>query len=637
MKTRFLILVSFLIASLSKAQIYESLPVSGEVLVTLHPGKSVNAGDTKLVAFGVPFPRSLVSDVSQISITNASNQEQASEITELLRWHSLSDNPNVGGVRSALVHVNVTFSTVVPITIKIKYGQSRTLELGPQGDVKSNWLIINDPDDEYDNSIEIKEPAVYATFSPEWMNRCVIRTKFIPFDQASSAYQWHSEGSVNFGESSFTTVPSVYTNEPWLFDRAGSFWNLYFRTGELKWLKASHRASQFYASNMNANGSFNYKPGDFKYSYGSSMLIDIMFTGDISLRDKITAVAKFQDEQNLLLQDGSRFWTERHYAYWLLGALSAFEATGDSRYRDKVNERAAHTFFRAKNPIRSYQSEGGLLHTMGSHELGGYLPGPIEDRFSQPIISPWMSALLADAIWRYYLHSEDNAALEFLIGLGENVARHCMYTVENVHTNINGKTFPYYMWSGQANPDFLHGAFFNPWEDDQHGIDVGGLLARAFWAQKKLGRDSSEITPQIEHMINAAKFDIDKQVNFRVNPPRKYNWQYGTTSDLEWLMTNVPERVVLSLDNITKEVFKPDFFRVFPNPTEGPLNIVIFDIKSAIKSIELFTVNGKLLKSFPIERENSKAKIDISNYHEGMYFVRVTSESRNTTFRIIKL
>jgi len=661
----------FLFSLISYGQVYEDLPSEGEIEITLHPGISITPGNTQLIAFGVPFPRNLVNDISQIKLTDNEGNETASDIKELTRWHSLSNNPNVSGVRAALLYVNVEFNTLDPKIIKVKYGENRQLELGPQGNLKDTWDIVQDVNDEYIDDVnnpdyvEIKEPKIYATLPSDWMNKCVIRSKFIPNNQVSLDYQWYDESLLNFGRTAINDVAdtvddankiNILQRAPWLYDRAGSLWNVYFKTGDLKWLKAAHRASQFYASKIDERGIFELASwDDLKYSYGGSMLIDLMLSGDETLIDKIKNVAGFAERENFTLREGYNFWTERHFTYWFLGALSAYEATGEEQYKTQVNERAAHAFFRAENPIDGYTPEGGLIHPMGPHEgvndprpefLPNGNPNPYYDPndangYIQPIISPWLSALLADAIWRYYLHSEDDEALHFLIGLGENVARHCIYEVEGVHPNIDGNIQTYYLISGQTEDRYLNNQiYWKPWDDNEHALDVMGLLARTVWAQKKLGFNSDEIEPKFNQLLNTANYTIQKWIRndpsrpkYRLTPPRKFNWQYGTTNDMEWLMTNDPNG---TLGTASFDPMKSDTPSIYPNPSNNKTTIRFNNPSDSDGGkIELLDISGQAITSYHAEKFHNNT-LDVTKLNAGVYFIRLINKNINHSIKLIK-
>ena len=275
-----------------------------------------------------------------------------------------------------------------------------------------------------------------------------MRTKFTPMDEVVPEYQWHSDASLIMGNKFSTQVANPFDNgnyELWLFDRASSFWNLYMRTGALKWLRTAHKASQFYANGINEKGEFAFNPSYPKlmYCYGTPLMIDIMLTGDVALEDQILNIAEFGVERNFELTDSrTSLWTERGLAYWLLSALTAYEVTGEEVYKNRVIYRFESAYNR--------NSDGVMLHQMGLHEIGGLSN---DDRLSQPIISPWMSALLSEAIWRYYLQSEDTRALQFIAGMGEHVAEHCLYEVVpgfggiSSSSSIIGQTQPAYLWS----------------------------------------------------------------------------------------------------------------------------------------------------------------------------------------------
>jgi len=516
------ILICTFLCIQSNAQIFENFPGSGEVEVTLHPGSTVTIGSNQLVSFGVPFPRSTVNSVSEIIVTDLQGNELPSSITEITRWHSLTDDPDVFGVRAALVHVNQIFASLNPTNIKIVYGRNRTMELGSQGDVKNNWVSTElGVDDEYPQGEGLLEPPVYATLPASWLGKSVIRTRVIEQESVSPEFQWYEDAKINFGNTMIDEVrPSVNDRRinienfsEWLYDRAYALWNNYFSTGDIKWLRAAHKASQYYAKEIHPEGYFipkftNDGVKDLKYSYGGCLLADLMLTGDNSLALKIEQVAAFSGQ-----------FSNTMYAY---------EATGKTVYKTQTNERMNHIFFRAKNPINGWTPEGGVLHSYFIHEGGGP---------NTPIISPWMSALLSEAAWRYYMHSGSEEALEFLIGLADNVVNECMYQ------DTANTVAAYYLHSGQntSSPEIT--------ADEEHRIDVLGLIARGIWARKKMNQAipsaTTDIVPQLQTstiaMINNwIRPNQEFFPIYRLTPPRKYNWWFGTTSDLEWLLTNDP-------------------------------------------------------------------------------------------------
>ncbi len=531
-------------------EFFVNLPDKGKVQVTLHPGSTVRLGEVTKVAFGVPFPRSAVSNVNQVIIADSSGQEIASHIVELARWRSLSGNPSVNSLRSALIYIDVVFPSSSPMTVIVKYGQPRTLELGSQPDPKTTWVsIANGPfPDEYPAVEAIREPAVYATFPADWLSATLIRGRTFPANSFSK-YHWFDNAYQNFSLTAVNDVSDyVYDEnkvdyigeyEPWLFDRSMTLFGLYVRTGNVKWLRHAHRSTQYYANHISPTGYFDKKAGDdFKYSYGQSMFVDMMLTGDASLIQKIENVASAGADWNESYDITTRFWTERHQAYALLAALSAWEATGLTRHADRVNQVADASFNLALNPVNGWTPNGTMQHTKDAHEGWGG---------DNPVASPWMNALMADAVMRYYIHSEDQNALIFLSNLGDFVIEDTtIYESErNTDTGRQDLTMPYYL------VDLSSSTQRDQWHDTEHSCDVAGLAAKAAWARKKLGGNNAAIVSVAEKLLHTCQYNLDNKhregadINYGLTvwrlgngTARQYSWWFGSTHDMLWMLEN---------------------------------------------------------------------------------------------------
>ncbi|KRD07230.1 hypothetical protein ASE21_17165 [Flavobacterium sp. Root901] len=97
----------------------------------------------------------------------------------------------------------------------------------------------------------------------------------------------------------------------------------------------------------------------------------------------------------------------------------------------------------------------------------------------------------------------------------------------------------------------------------------------------------------------------------------------------EAIDTNTAETIFKSLGN--KDFEKDSTIRIYPNPTKGE---VFINCENAIKRIELFDVQGRILQSV-IENKNS-SKINLSDKSNGLYFIRITSEKGISVEKIIK-
>jgi hypothetical protein len=413
-------------------------------------------------------------------------------------------------------------------------GAAPTRRLDAPADPRADWVDVTDG--EYPAGT-VREPPVYAGFPADWLGECQLRTRTTPAG-SDPAWAWYDESFLGSARTAVNDVPSSVEElvpttsdfEPWLFDRASTLFSVYARTGEVEWMRHAHRAAQFYAAHLDEAGNFDLKgEPDLKYSYGRSLLIDYIFTGDPALLDAIERVAAAGAAWDPTYDVDTNFWTERHQSYALLAALAAWEATGAEEHAGRAADIAETSFAMASDPAGSWHADGCLLHGMTAHEGAG---GDV------PVCSPWMSALFADAIWQYYIQTADRAALDFLAGLGRFVADYGLYDGgEGIDL-----TLPWYLASSVKT--FSDDG---PWGDVEHTCDVAGLVARAAWAEKQRGGDPSELRATAASLIKGCRWDLDMwhrpdapavgKSEWRLSPPRKFNWWFGTTSDLTWLMS----------------------------------------------------------------------------------------------------
>jgi hypothetical protein len=529
--------------SVDSGNLFVTVASPGSVPVTLHPGSSAQSGQKVVVAFGVPFPKGLVKDVSSLRLTTTDGTELPSHVVELARWRVLGNDTAGQSVRAALFYTEATFTSASPRTIRVEFGRARTQELGVEPAPDSLWVGISrgiDPA-EYPSGADIREPAVYATLPADWLSATLLRSRSQPV-LLEDDLRWFDAAVTNFAHTAVNDVAAsvlpeelidyASAAEPWLFDRAMTLFGVYLRTGELKWLRHAHRAAQFYARHVTASGAFDLKGSDdLKYSYGQAMLLDLMLTGDRRLVAPIERVASLGARFDATYTYSRNFWTERHQAYALLAALSAWEATGKAEHARRAIDVAQASFKAALEPANGWSAQGCILHTIRQHE---------GDADSRPICSPWMSALLGEAVWRYYIVSQDRAALRFLADLGTFVARHGIRDVGSAHAELAGLWAPWYLAS-----ESVEFSDTGPWGDLEHTCDVAGLTARGAWAAGALGRSPTEINQATGRLLPGCKYILRywhrttsaTRPEYRLQPPRKFSWWFGSTLDLPWFET----------------------------------------------------------------------------------------------------
>jgi len=521
--------------------LHVTLPSAGSIPVLLHPG-SAAIGKSVLVSFGVPFPKNVLLDDTKVKITDANGVELPSHVKSLVHWNLLLGVNKAKSIRSVLVYVKTNFANKNPKKLLVQYGRTRTKKLGAQGAATGNWVSISQGPypTEYATKEGLKEPLVYATLPPEWLGACLLRTRSVKA-HGDTSWKWYDDFFVSSGLTAVNRVDSKVKDSekikyqtayaPWLFDRALTLFGIYIRTGKVEWLRHAHRAAQFYAKHINSRGYFDLKSNDLKYSYGQAMLIDLMLTGDVRLLPKIQLVANVGKAWNATYTLRSNFWTERHQTYALLAALSAWEATGKKEYGDRVKVIFDASYKMTMTPVSSsWPKDGCMLHLFRAHE--GF------ERTKHPICSPWMTALFGDAVMRYYIHSGDKRALTLLAKFGHFIRQHATYTDPNKKLKVK---VPWYLVSS-----LYRFSGSGPWGDLEHTCDVGGLVARGLWATKMLGQNTTAMEAITKDYLAACQQNLKNwhrpggptagKPVWRLSPPRKFNWWFGSTHDFEWLV-----------------------------------------------------------------------------------------------------
>lgn len=517
--------------------LFVSLPAVGRSAVVLHPHERVTLGESVEVQITIPFPKNVLFDGAAIQLHDSTGAQLASHSEQLLSWHTASSaEASVRAVRTTFAW---TFSSHDPVELAFVYGITPTSDYAPSGGAQARYPLAEAEffPGEYDAAPDLTEPAVFATFSPEWLGASLLRTRtsgqwpgFDPEMMTSFAQSAVNDVGEHVTEPNKIAYQTAY--EPWLFDRAGTLWNMYILTGEVKWLRHALRASHFYKLAVQDTGYFSLKSSDdLKYSYTHSMFVAYALTGDESFPGAIREVARAAsgDGFNPLYEARFGFWTERHLAYKLQPALTMWELDGDRASLDTVLQAIVHNLGLAANPGQGWTATGCILHTVAQHE------GAASE---EPICSPWMMGLYAELLWRVYLVTEDTTPLEQLSAFGDYLSTYGVY-------ERDGVTLPYYL-SGPGYDSVSAGAS-SPDSDREHACDVAGLAYRAAYAKSLRGEDMDEIrgvardltsTCQvvIPGWIRTSQATVDAGKTFyRLAPPRKFNWWFGTTSDLGWL------------------------------------------------------------------------------------------------------
>jgi hypothetical protein len=529
---------------------------------------SAAASGVQTVSFGLPLARDALLDASQISLQSGNGLAVAVDATELARWRHLK-NPDrdARSIRAALLSFrhDCGRSAQAAYTVRIGVAPSKRAGLGVTPlNVASNWIVQAKPlaneHPQTDNyqvdsaAAAIFEPPVWVQLPQQWLARASIRAAIT----GALDPQW-VERLVAYGKTYVNDVAldvSQFENndgkglinwstevEGWLYDRPFVLFNVYVATGDVKWLRHAHRAGQYYANWIARSdskggylrGAFTKKPpayaddvGDSKYSLNGGLFAAYLLTGDARLLEPIQAIADFVSAKVttrlLPWTQVNGLWTERQIAVAINAAVYAYEATGQTKYRDRALSIVTGMKEDVVKPPPGYPSAqemaGVLWHRKEVHEGSA----GAEAAF----VSPWMSALMIEALMHYHLLSDDRVAMQFAADYAQLVAHQAIYN-DAAQQQLATLWYPYYgihptqgVSEGGSSTDM------------EHAPDVRSLLIHGKRALALQGRDTTMIDNRITQLYRSQEYVFDAWhrnttglARYRLSPTRKYAWWFS--------------------------------------------------------------------------------------------------------------
>ncbi|AUC81236.1 T9SS type A sorting domain-containing protein [Lacinutrix sp. Bg11-31] len=109
---------------------------------------------------------------------------------------------------------------------------------------------------------------------------------------------------------------------------------------------------------------------------------------------------------------------------------------------------------------------------------------------------------------------------------------------------------------------------------------------------------------------------------------------FNSTADIFFdfnpaIVTNTVSTEIVN--TLSVEDFEASSFLIFPNPANNILNI---EGETVIESVTIYDINGRLLNT--ITSKSKKAKLDVSNLSQGLYFLEITSGNKKESLKFIK-
>ena len=308
------------------------------------------------------------------------------------------------------------------------------------------------------------------------------------------------------------------TKADWLYDRATAFYVLYLRSGQTLHRDNAVALADLYFSLVVGNASnadfstLSGTAGDIKYLYPIIANWYPSLTGGSTIHD---AKAEGLYRRCLIghsktYNTGLALWTERNHSYAILGCLARYHKANDSTALADATD-----YF---NTLISMSGSGAPLHPYIQHEGGGS---------SDLITSPWMGALLGEAVIQFYRSTGDSRCITWLAAYGDYLVTNAFYLADATEGGIEGRRLPAYLIGSAV--QFPEGVL----NDMEHAYDVGVLLRKCKWAKQQLAQSTTAIDTVLTDLDFVASYVFNYWTRFtvglpkyRVNPTRKYMWWF---------------------------------------------------------------------------------------------------------------
>lgn len=352
-------------------------PMPMEFSVALVPNAVTGA---QRVNFAVPLPAGALADVGAIRVVAGGAELPAARRA----LASYSD----GSPRSVQVQVDVNVSTT----------QSLTVQLGVAGATGPTLVDVATTLAGSGNNVQpkvwVKLPtdvlAASGVAGPVLPRAAVANTALDAWSTLCNYAKWDTDAFL---------VNSASSRDVWLFDRVTAMYRGYAITGDLSPLRSAHREAHIYRAGMTITNGVTTAiavpdaSSDLKYHYSQGMALHYLLTGDDRFREAAEAVsARVVGMWNPKYNGADGFWTERHAGFALLAHEWAAIVSDD-----KVATIAARADAAASAYLTG-QMQYPAGYTDPNARCFAHTATAHGESFGYTGCSPWMSAILADAL-----------------------------------------------------------------------------------------------------------------------------------------------------------------------------------------------------------------------------------------------
>gem|GEM_PF-1338716 len=424
--------------------------------VRLSPGPGVSG--RQRVSFALPLAPGQSRQVELRALAGGAELPTGSR--GLARWPD-------GSWRSLAVQTEVDVPATQ--TIELELGPARTaLPLVPVADT----LI-----DEQLGGVTFSVPAVWATLEAETLSGSGVFGRLIPesASQLAPASAWAR--LCDYGRwdtQAFLSGGALTAREVWLYDRPTVLYRGYARRGDLPTLQSAYREASLYFARVSLRGgtaTLDLPQGggtDAKYVYTQGLAYHYLLSGDDRYREAAEGLATLADGLFDPEYTSGQHWTERHAGFTLLAAVHAAIISDD---------RAAELWATAARRVAAYLAVQASYsetpaNSAASARCFGHDKVAADENDPYPatmVCSPWMSAILADALDTYASEvggAEATRVQASLVSLGRRLA---------ASDDVSPEGQPHYVLGvdGLGVPDEYH----EHWGETAYVVALADLLS----------------------------------------------------------------------------------------------------------------------------------------------------------------
>jgi hypothetical protein len=352
--------------------------------VTLNVQTYSGNGPANLVSNAIPFKRGALTNARNFRILDGSNEVVlASKV--LAVW------PQDNSIRSILVQ----FVAPSAKAYQLQIGVARTT-------VDASLIPVT-----WDLPVRIFTlPASYLSDSQIFWEQKPLGQSGFP--------SWDSK-QINYYSRIETVGTSTCANTDQYYDSITSTYQLYARTGDLKYLvngrrwALHHRRDQIYLSGSLIGRGRCSDSGKTRYTFPQGLVQDYFMFGD----EEAKRVSGLITDNFYMTHEAGYYyiapntrgwWTEREPAFALIGLLAHYEATNDPKYLAKARERVT-----ALHRMQIENNRRAWVHNLYDHD-------PSEGcSTSDWGSSPWMSGLLLEGVIKYHKLTGEAMARESVL------------------------------------------------------------------------------------------------------------------------------------------------------------------------------------------------------------------------------